>query len=277
MAIEIGEKVFIPASKLEIASSISSMIHVEVVDRRESPSRSIKVKKTDGSWSEWIGSKLAHENIGIYIVRIGDFSTEDILLEPLTKSILQFFRLMLTDDFVKVIRVRSRNELSTFWKKDHGAHSHVILVGHGRKDSVEVGIDGWTGPSELADIFDVLGSGQKNFLSLACKTGRADFARLFSESRICQTLIAPYQTVHGAIASNLCQSYFAHHFLEGLGVKAAYNRVNKSLPGGTHFRFWSGGQLQGVNSGTTKKPMSAETATSEPSELLEARADEQRM
>lgn len=48
----------------------------------------------------------------------------------------------------------------------------------------------------------------KTFVSLACLTGRAEFAKNFSQNQICRDLIAPFQSVHGAAASQFCQRLF---------------------------------------------------------------------
>jgi hypothetical protein len=238
----IGETVFVPRCKLGLPAEGNALYRTTIRDRKPA-GRSIKVDLPGNVLSEWIATKNAHKNIGVYIVRMGDFDTEYQLLEPLTKSILQFFRLMFTDDtYVRLVAVRSCDELSRFWRKDHDGYSHVVLVGHGRADAVRVGIDGWVESEELADTFAIDSGGEKVFISLCCRSGCVDFARPFSSSPVCSALIAPYQKVHAAIASNLCQSYFTHHFLDGLGVKATYNRVRDHLPGGTRFRFWEDGR-----------------------------------
>lgn len=40
-----------------------------------------------------VGKGVCHKNIGILILNIGDFETELTLLDPLTKSVLQYCRL----------------------------------------------------------------------------------------------------------------------------------------------------------------------------------------
>ncbi|PND54337.1 hypothetical protein CRM90_28405 [Mycobacterium sp. ENV421] len=54
-------------------------------------------------------------NLGFVLVRIGDFLTEATLLDPLAKSVLQYLRLMLPDDLITFLKVRTLNELQEWW------------------------------------------------------------------------------------------------------------------------------------------------------------------
>ncbi len=241
----VGNTVYVPRSRLGMdAGSASALLQTSVLETKPG-GRSIRVKLCDGTASDWISSKLAHRNVGILIVRVGDFQTEDSLLDPLADCLDQFFRIMLGQSWFRCVRLRTRQELQHVWAANHEAYSHVLLIGHGSRDGVLVGPDGLTGPAELAGLFKAAGCSSKVFLSLCCETGAASFARPFSESGVCLALIAPLRALHGAIASNLCQSYFTHHFLDGLGVKASFNRVKNGLPGGGGFRFWCRGKLGG--------------------------------
>ena len=93
--------------------------------------KKVRVQLHNGDASEWVGSSLVHKEVGILVVNIGDFETEDILLDPLAKSVAQFCRLLVPDDQIRSIRVRSLDELKQFWVKEQAAYSHVIWVGHG--------------------------------------------------------------------------------------------------------------------------------------------------
>jgi len=238
--IEIGDSIYIPAVKLGVTGNGRALYHAKVLQRKPD-GRSVKVELPEGDSSDWIGTSLCHKNVGIYVVQIGDYETEISLLEPLTKSILHFFRVMFDDDAVRVARVRSRAELSRLWNQDHGAYSHVILIGHGRGDAVQFGVDGWVAAGDIANDFSPSGLSPKVFISLCCQTGRAAFGRPFSMNDACSALIAPFQSVHGAVASLFTQSYFGYHFLEGLGDKSAFNRVRSGLPGGASFKYWERG------------------------------------
>src|SRR5262249_54774627 len=83
---------------------------------------------------------------------------------------------------------------------------------------------------------------RKNFVSLCCKTGYAAFAQTFSgRSDVCNLITAPFHSVHGAIASQYCQTLFAYHLLEGETFRVAFRHARDSIPGGTVFRLWQHG------------------------------------
>jgi hypothetical protein len=83
-----------------------------------------------------------------------------------------------------------------------------------------------------------------SFLSLCCQTGRAPFAKPFSTHRICHEFIAPFQSVHGAIASQFGQSYFAYRVERGETATVAHRHARDATPGGASFRLWRGGRMQ---------------------------------
>lgn len=56
-------------------------------------------------------------------------------------------------------------------------------------------------------------------------------------------MIAPFQDVHGAVASQFCQSYFAYHLLEGETIVVAYRHARKAIAGGAIFRHWQANGL----------------------------------
>jgi hypothetical protein len=122
------ERVFVPVSKLKANVQAPSSLVAKIVLAVEA--RSIKIDVGGGA-TELIASSLCHRNIGVLLLSIGDLETENTLLDPLSKSILQFCRLLVSDDFIHAYKVRSLNEISVLWGKSHRAYSHVILVGHG--------------------------------------------------------------------------------------------------------------------------------------------------
>jgi len=83
----------------------------------------------------------------------------------------------------------------------------------------------------------------KQYISLACESGRAVFAKPISESPCCSQLLAAYQTVHGATASHFAQTYFASLLLEGHTAKTAYRHAASAVRGETHFRLWVNGRI----------------------------------
>lgn len=241
--LQVGETVFVPRARLRLdPNAPSAFLRTDVVDVVD---RSVRVNLTNGTLSDPVAISAVHRNVGVLILRVGDFETETTLLEPLAKSVLQYFRLLLPDDMVLCHRLRSIQELTYYWQKLHGGYSHVVLIGHGRQDAVCFGSDGWI---NAADLLAVLGSGNptpKLFMSLCCRTGYAAFGKPFSRAAVCHSLVAPYHSVHGAIASQFCQTFFAHHLLSGETPRIAFRHAREAIPGGVHFRLWQGGTVTG--------------------------------
>ena len=80
-------------------------------------------------------------------------------------------------------------------------------------------------------------------VSLACLTGVASFAKCLSESPACEAVIAPFHSVQGAVASQFCQTLFAHNLLEGRSTKVAFRNARAAVPGTASFRLWVGGEM----------------------------------
>ena len=121
----------------------------------------------------------------------------------------------------------------------------TLSYGGWHRTAIEFGIDGWRDVPELLSIFGECNPTPKTFVSLCCKTGDADFGGAFSQSTICHSLLAPFHSVHGAIASQFCQTFFSHHLLSGKSVTVAFNKSRNAIPEGTHFRLWKNGHLTG--------------------------------
>src|SRR5690606_18620173 len=117
----------------------------------------------------------------------------------LAKTLLQYFRLLLTDDFVRLVALRTESELRRLWTDNHAVYSHVILVGHGRSDAISVG-GNWLPAAQLTAVLEQPGPNGKVILSTCCETGRRAFAAALSKSGSCSALIAPFGAVHGAVA-----------------------------------------------------------------------------
>lgn len=236
------EKVFVPSSKFEELASHPTAFYETTV--AEVAGKKIKVNLPGLTTPKWIGSSLCHRNVGILILTIGDLETEPVLLDPLAKSVLHFCRLLADDSFVKNYKVRSLNELKFVWNKEQAVCSHVILIGHGAKDSLLFRVDGNVSPNKLDTATRVWGAPKKTFISLCCKTGYQGFGGVFSKAAICEHFIAPFQSVHGAVASQFCQSFLAYHFLDGETVGVAFKHARDATPGSTSFRLWENGRLR---------------------------------
>jgi hypothetical protein len=125
----VDEEVYVPRARLGIDVNAPSALYKTHV--REVVARSVRVDLPNGAgWSRPIASSAVHRNVGVLVVRIGDFDTEFALLDPLAKSVLQYFRVLLAEA-VELCEVRSMVEFRQFWTAHHGAYSHVILIGHG--------------------------------------------------------------------------------------------------------------------------------------------------
>lgn len=180
---------------------------------------------------------------GLAVVRIGDFATEVTMLDPLAKSVTQFSRLLLEDSGVRLLEARSLPELSTWWTQNGAVYTHVLLIGHGAADGVLFGVGGKASPGEFASAFSGGGSG-KTLISLACLTGRKEFAKPVSLSPPFKRVIAPFQSVHAAIASQFAQTYLASHLLMGRTPKIAWRDARRSTPGTDSFRMWVNGCME---------------------------------
>lgn len=238
---KVNDIVYVPCSAfLELNEYDTALYRTTVLSTTKN---SISVKLPDGSASPNIGVSRVHRDVGILLIEIGDFISESATLDPLAKSVLQFCRLLVPDDQLRTIKVRGRTELRKFWEVNQGAFSHVILVGHGDQDLLAFAVDGDVKTADVAATFKVRKAKPKLFVSLACKTGFKAFGGEFSKEAICRDFLEPFHSVHGAVASQFCQTFFASHFLDGKTVKVAFNHAREAVPGGVSFRLWHKGAL----------------------------------
>lgn len=242
MAWQLQDKVFVPASKFEeLEGYPTAFYESRVVDIL---GKKLKITLPSGAISDWIGSSLCHRNIGILIITIGDLSTEYTLLDPLTKSVLQFCRLLADDGAVRNYKLRSLSELEFIWQREQALYSHVILIGHGATDGLLFHTDGKINAATFNSKTAIRSAPKKTFISLCCKTGYQSFGGEFSKATICEHFIAPFHSVHGVVASQFCQSFLAYHLLDGETVGVAFRHAREATPGGTSFRLWENGKLK---------------------------------
>jgi hypothetical protein len=105
--LKVGDSVYVPRARLGSGSDGPSALVRLTVQALEG--RSIVVNP-NGSSSVTVASSAAHKDIGVMILRIGDFESETALLDPLAKSLLQYCRLLLPDDMIIQREVRSTDE-----------------------------------------------------------------------------------------------------------------------------------------------------------------------
>lgn len=239
--LEKGQRVYVPRSRLGLPHDGPSAFLETTV--REVIGRSIVVD-VPGGFSRTVASSAAQSNIGVLIVRIGDYLTERTLLDPLAKSLLQFCRLMLPDDMVTIREVRSRTELGQFWATDHATYSHLVLIGHGRQDALLFGHDDWATAPTLAQTLRRSDVTPKVIVSLCCKSGYAAFGQALSKAELCQAAVGAFHEVHGAVASQFCQTFLTYHLLQGETLSVAFRHARSGVPGATSFRLWIKGQLK---------------------------------
>ena len=233
-----GDTVYVPALKVGLNNSSTALKSVTIASVNN---RSVTVSLPSGGTAT-IGSKLVHKDVSLLILRVGDFQTEQGLLDPLTKSLLQFCRLLLPDDQLKLDRIRTHDEFKQIWNRDHALYSHVILVAHCNGKQMTFG-NGQMSVTDFGACFSNANSTPKTFISLACHSGKAGFAKSFSLLSACRAFIGPFQACHGAVASQFCQTFLAWHLLEGMTLKSAFNK-SIECPGGTSFRYWQSGQMR---------------------------------
>ncbi|HLC42690.1 MAG TPA: hypothetical protein VJO34_13840 [Methylomirabilota bacterium] len=238
----VGQAVYVPWSRLGLdqagASALTEATVAEVVGRQ------VVLNLPGGAQSKTIGSSLVHEkDAAVLVVRIGDFATEPTLLDPLAKSLLQYLRLLLPDDAVRILEIRSLAELDQAWPINAPAFTNVVLVGHGSTTGVTFGVDGSVTADTLAPHLTVDPARKWSFLSLCCQTGYAGFSKALSRTAVCREIIAPFHSVHGAIASQFAQSYFGYHFVQGETPSVAFRHARKATPGAVSFRLWRNGTL----------------------------------
>lgn len=241
--LQVDQIAYVPCALIpNQASSGIALYQTKII---EVTKKKVKIQLKNGDVSEWIGSSLLHRNIGILILNIGDFASEHTLLDPLAKSVHQFCRLLVGDDYVLSVRVRSLAELRRFWSEHQAAYTHVIWIGHGAETALRFGVDGMVEVDALTQALRVHGAPKKIYISLVCKAGRKAFGAVVSRTAICRYFLGPYDAVEGAIASQFCQTFLASHLLNGASPGVAFKQARKAVPRGTtSFRLWLKGRLK---------------------------------
>jgi hypothetical protein len=241
-----NDEVLVPAARMaDPDRQPAALVRRKVLSQTD---RSIRVDDGQGGTVE-VASRLAHPSTwGFLVLRIGDLASESQLLDPLAKSVVQFMRLLVPGEDLRFVELRTLAELDTHWTANHGGTSHVVIVGHGVANGLQFMADGGlttvTGKA-LAERLRQLApnSAPKTFISLACRTGPAAFGKPFSQSAICRDFIGPRDEVHGAAASQFCQSLLSEHVLDGVEIPWAYNRARQSVVKGRRFIRWRDGKM----------------------------------
>jgi hypothetical protein len=240
--IQINDQVFVPRKLLGLDPNDVSPFWRTTVREKKENARSVRVDLPNGARSEWVATSKISRQLGILILRIGDYE-EWKLIDPLFKSVLHFCNILLTGDYVRPFEVRTIRELIRFWRDHHAGYDQVVFVGHGSESSVMFG-DRDLSARRLVQILAGANPQPKEFISLCCQTGQQPFAKPFSQSDICTAFLGPFHSVHGCIASQFCQNYLTNRLLDNQSIGVAFNNARRNLLGTASFRLWQGGILK---------------------------------
>ncbi len=247
-----GDRVIVPAVALGLVEDGPALREREVLGVQ---GRSVVVNTT-GDATTTVGTRRVHRDFGLALVRIGDLETESTLLNPMVDSLEQFFRVLLPDDRLWTWRIRTLAEFKKCWSLQHSVVTHVVLVGHGSATSLKF-VDQWVAGTALgAALVEAGASDAKEFVSLACYTGRKSFAGGLSTSACCASITGPFGAVHGAVAMQYAQTYFSSLLLGGAAVGTARRHAFQSLPRGNRVRLWKKGSL--VKGSESPEPFDAD-------------------
>lgn len=185
--------------------------------------------------------------LSVCIIRIGDFLTESSLLDPITKSVRHFLRLLIPDDQVSLHYVRSLTEFLDVFDRTSAAFTHYIIVGHGSSTGeLKFSLGQRCSAANLVISMKGKTTRTHDFLWLCCHSGEAKFARHLSAAPFCRNHVGSFLTLNGATASHFAQAFFIHHLLEGCSFRVAFKRAVAALPTTDHFRHWSAGVQKAI-------------------------------
>jgi hypothetical protein len=249
MAFAVGDRVLVPNGVIGRTDAISAISEYRIVQIPSSPmAKTVSIDVGDDTPRRVHRSQI-HSHIGIRVVRVGDLGSEDHLLDPLAKTINHFFRLLVAEDIYRLIYLRTPQEFMRFWERDHGAITHLVLLGHGKANSIkfvgdEEGKELWVDADQFSKIFEKAHPPSPlHVLSLACSNGRAAFSKTLSNSEQCVDCTAPFNDIHGTIASQFAQTLFLDFLLNGRTWLSAVKHARESTVGLAGFRMWRDGRL----------------------------------
>lgn len=233
----VGDEVWVPSQKLGGDQPFA-------LQRRRVEGQEARSVRVDGPGGEAvrISSRLVHRaTLKFLVLKVGDLTTETSLLDPLAKSILQYLRMLVPDEVIESLTVRTGEELAAYMNVHGPAISHVILVAHGTPDSL-VTLPGTRLRAD--DFLTAMGTGDVDrcLISLACKTGRQAFAGVVSDADGWHEVVAPLAEVHGAAASLFVQLLLHTHLVHGREFKHSA-RIADAATEGIRFRHWRNGRM----------------------------------
>lgn len=241
--IQIDDRVYVCRNRLPILPDQGkAFFRTKVLERHE---RSVSLELPGGVASEFVSTKFVHHRVGIAIVAVGDLKSEATLIDPLSKTVLQYCRLLFgDDDYVRFFKIRTEAELAELCDKNcFVPFDHIAIIGHGSMTGEISGAVANISVERLAAAFEINNPSPWDFTFLCCYLGRAVFARDFSASSFCKSMVAPFNPVHGAISAQFIQTYLVKGLLEGETTSVAHRHASESTPPASRFRLWRNGRL----------------------------------
>ncbi len=234
---QLGQEVFIPASQLGIIDPPYYLVSRKVLQIQ---GRSILVDVSNGNTTQVATAKVL-PRMGVLLIRIGDLASESELLDPLYKCLLHYLRLLIGPEVVGC-QIRSCKELEMIWSTQHATKMFVVVIGHGKKDAVHFGVDGWVDALRIKSAFETGGT-EVSIVSTACHTGFRSFSQVLSHSSIIREVVAPQHSVPGPIAAQFVQNYFAERLVAAHTGKTSFTRARRTPAAACNFRRWKNGRL----------------------------------
>jgi hypothetical protein len=206
-----------------------------------------------------VSSRRMRRYAKILIFRIGDWETEQLMLNPLAESLKAQLSLLVPPNEIDVEYIRTLDELADALSVHGGGAKplaarqsspwgYAIFVGHGRT-ATNPGIRfgrRWHSPTSVAGAIKNLGPGGRSFsdavfVSLCCETGEPGFADTFSDA-LNTTFVGPGAIVHSFEAAGLVHRLFYELFLSGATFAQALRRTHTATADyKTHLRCWLDG------------------------------------
>lgn len=242
--VQVGDQVYVCRSRLPTVNDQTKAFYKSEVTGRQN--RSVSVRLPDGTNSDFVSTKFVHHRVGVAVLAIGDIDSESALLDPLAKTVLQYCRLLFgDDDYVRFIKLRTDAELNLVCEKHLlSPYEHIVILGHGTKEGALCGAVGNITVDRLREIFEQHTPSPWDFAFLCCYLGRNAFAQTFSSSPVCQSLVAPFNAVHGAVSAQFVQTYLIKYLLEGETTAVAHRHASESTPPKSQFRLWRNGTYE---------------------------------
>lgn len=240
--IQIGDWVYVCRNRLPtLPDQGKAFYRGEVVAKLN---RSIAVRMPNGTNSDFVATKFAHHRVGVAILVFGDLASENTLLDPLAKTILQYSRLLFGDDeYVRLFKIRSLAELCRLCDiQSFHPFEHIVVIGHGSKAGAIGAAVGDICVDVAIEQFAKNNPQPWDFTFLCCYLGRNVFAKKFSEAACCKSMVAPFNSVHGAVSAQFIQTYLIKALLEGETTSVAHRHASESTPPTSAFRLWRNGK-----------------------------------